>query len=204
MASSYPPVEILKFSVSDLYKEDPAILNDFLDGVAKTPGVADVWHGPEIQDDSYYYVVTAWAPGAHTDSAYTGLKNALTPACKEFVFAYPTHFGSVNVAAALGAPVTEIAVVNVKEDVTLTRFHEATNDLIAKMALNLPNEVVPGGHGSVENEPRKFVICMGWQSVERFYGEIHATPVVLEAVTTLRGLLNFDLRHAKMTKYTTN
>ena len=40
--------------------------------------------------------------------------------------------------------------------------------------------------------------------MQRFYSEIKARPEPIEAVMTLRGLVDFDLKHAKLAKYTTN
>ena len=77
-----------------------------------------------------------------------------------------TYFGDANTDAALGAPITELAVADVKADVEIARFEAAGLDLLTKLISQLPNEVVPGGRGSVVGEPRKFVICLGWQSLE--------------------------------------
>ncbi|KIP06412.1 hypothetical protein PHLGIDRAFT_515350 [Phlebiopsis gigantea 11061_1 CR5-6] len=199
--SSYPQIEVLKFAVSDAYKQDPAVLNQFLNKIVKAPGVANVWHGPEVQNEAYHYVVVTpthlnveWAY-KDAPSAYAGIQDALTPAQKEVLYVYYTHFGDANTDAALGAPITELAVADVKADVELARFTAAGNDLLTKLISKLPNEVVPGGRGSVVGEPRKFVVCLGWQSLE-------SIPELVEAVTTLRGLADVDLKHARLSKYT--
>ncbi|KIP08444.1 hypothetical protein PHLGIDRAFT_377505 [Phlebiopsis gigantea 11061_1 CR5-6] len=200
-SSSYPQLEVLKFAVSDAYKQDVAVLNQLLDKVVKVPGVTNVWHGPEVQDEAYHYVVVKWA---HRDapSTYADIAEALTPARKELLYGHYTQFGDVNTDAALGAPITELMPVDVKADVELARYEAIATDLHAKLIAKVPDEVVPGGRGSVVGETRKFMICNGWQSLERSYSAIQSKPELVEAVTALQGLADFDLKHARLSKYT--
>lgn len=95
-----------------------------------------------------------------------GIKDALAPAYKELHFVHYTHFGNADAVPALGAPITEFAIANVKEGVDVARVDEATNDLVAKIIAAIPEEATPGGRGTIVGEPRKFVICLGWHSVE--------------------------------------
>lgn len=70
------------------------------------------------------------------------------------------------VEQSLNAPVTELAVVDVKETTDMDSFEEQGTALTQQIKESVPEEIFPGSRGTVDENPRQFIVCLGWHSVE--------------------------------------
>lgn len=73
---------------------------------------------------------------------------------------------SVPVEKALNSPVTELAVLTVKDTTDSAQFEKVGNELIQKIFEHLPDEVIAGGRGAIDGKPKQFIVCLGWYSLE--------------------------------------
>ena len=89
-----------------------------------------------------------------------------------------------EVEKALNAPVTELGLWDLKESTDRTQFSESGKTVVPRIYEKLSSEVFEGGWGHVVESDRKFMICLGWYSVE--------VRVIIPAIRKL-GLTIFTL-----------
>ncbi|EKM51873.1 uncharacterized protein PHACADRAFT_150667 [Phanerochaete carnosa HHB-10118-sp] len=201
-----PVAEIAKLVASDAYRADPTVVNEALEILAKTPGFIAAWHGLEIQDPQYLYAVILWESVEHHRAliadqvAYPAIGEKMRKVSNGRVWLYHVHFNA-EVDKALNAPTTELALMTVKDSVETSQYLETAKTIVPQIYSTLPNEVFEGGWGPTVENDRKFMICLGWHSVERFFAAFKGAPELFARITALKELSEVDLRHAKLTKY---
>lgn len=115
--------------------------------------------------------------------------------------------------------------MNLKETANVEIFQEKEAALAQTIKESLPDEIFPGSWGPVDENRRQFIVCFGWHSVEvsfnlrirrlrlivpplpklqRLQSEMPKHPELLLKLAAVKELAEVDLKHAKLTKYSSN
>lgn len=71
-----------------------------------------------------------------------------------------------SVEPSLEAPVTEFAIWDLHESTDAEKFLDTLKGLRATVRKDCPGEVFPGSAGPTVENPRKYIVCLGWHSIE--------------------------------------
>lgn len=71
-----------------------------------------------------------------------------------------------SVEPSLEAPDTEFAIWDLHESTDADKFLDTLKELRATVYKDCPGEVFPGSAGPTVENPRKYIVCLGWHSIE--------------------------------------
>ncbi|EKM51902.1 uncharacterized protein PHACADRAFT_187291 [Phanerochaete carnosa HHB-10118-sp] len=186
-----PVAEIAKIVASDAYRADYTVINEVFEILTETPGFVGIWHGLTVQEPQYLYVVILWETVEHHRAlmedqvVYPAFNEKMRKVSNGRVWKYHVHFNN-DTDKALSAPVTEFALTTA-EDSTEVAGHLETADISFPLLYKtLPDEIFESGWGPTVESDRKFMICLGWHS--------------LELTAQMFQLPEVDAMHAKLTK----
>lgn len=81
------------------------------------------------------------------------------------VYLYHVPF-SAPIDTALAAPFTELAMFTLKPEAVRDGMPQKLDTLLQQMYEQVPEDVHAGGWGSIVEDERKFLVCLGWQDLE--------------------------------------
>ncbi|GJE88292.1 hypothetical protein PsYK624_043750 [Phanerochaete sordida] len=207
---SGPTYEIVKVVASDAYLADASVINEVAALLSKTPGFLGAWQGLDIHEPTHLWLIVAWETIEHhrtlmaDKEKYPPLRAALQKAAKEMLAMEHVRF-SGDFARALAAPVTELAVWTRKADADKAAFDAALGALVALLegaAAKTDTDVCIAGAGAVVEDERKFVVGLGWPSLERFKAAVAAPPAeVVAKLGAVKQLGDVELKLVSLTKY---
>ncbi|GJE88293.1 hypothetical protein PsYK624_043760 [Phanerochaete sordida] len=202
-----PTFEILKVVATEAYHADWKLVGDVAGKLSKAPGFLGAWQGLDVEDSTYLWLIVAWESVEHhralidDKEQYPILLASLHTVAKEIVFMHHAIF-SGDFTKALGAPATEFAIWTLKEGVDRAEFQAGLAELTQLIERDAAGEVFEGGWGAILEDERKFIVGLGWHSMERFKAAIAAAPEVRAKVGALRQLAaDVDLKLASLSKY---
>lgn len=71
-----------------------------------------------------------------------------------------------SIESALNAPITEFAIWDLPESTDADKFYETLKELRALVYEKCSSDVFKGSGGPTVENPRKYIVCLGWHSVE--------------------------------------
>lgn len=135
----------------------------------------------------------------------------------------------VNVETALNAPITELAVMTLKESANRDELLRRSHETLAKMYEELPGVIIPGSCAPLVDNDKKLQVCVGWQSYEvrhsrssalymevdiecmvspscwqLFQSEVPRAQGIQPMIMELREMMELVMNHGKLTKFITN
>ncbi|KAG5648346.1 hypothetical protein DXG03_004918 [Asterophora parasitica] len=176
-----PIVEIVRFTGSDAYVNDPLVLKDAVDIILR----ADAW-------DSYDHHRSF---KGHPN--FPKLISSLAPAHSDGPLDVQNVDFDQDAAPALNAGATEVVFLSPRAGVDLEDFLAAVKTLRAALVEQGVRGIALG-----ESKEKKgtWVFVLGWDSVQA-HTETVAKGAFPELIGKLLALANADIKHVGLTKY---
>lgn len=155
--------------------------------------------------------------------AYAKLGAAIQKAAADKQYLYHVNY-SAEIYTALDAPVTEFAIWTINQGTPREQFKACLGEIIARADADptLKDEVFRGSWGAIVEDERKFMVTLGWHSLEvrarrlvryeiwvahgvlglqRFSAAVYNAKELVELITSVKQLAELDLKHTKLTKF---
>ncbi|EMD34351.1 hypothetical protein CERSUDRAFT_117230 [Gelatoporia subvermispora B] len=207
MSAALPCVEIAWAASADTYRENPAdtsIVQPAAEILKKTPGWIKTYHGLQTEDqkDTYLYIV--WETLAHHQAL---MKDAIYPTLGEAVRKFwATRGQMVHVQptsepyAALGAPVTELALIKLKPGQSKEKLEELAN-LLTKGAPRDGTGLVDAVWGPVVERSDTVALILGWTSVEAHWKLVTTDPGAIDILKQIKEIADIEVTHSAQREY---
>ncbi|GJE88290.1 hypothetical protein PsYK624_043730 [Phanerochaete sordida] len=204
-----PVVGIVKVSATEAYRANPSIINEALAILASVPGTLGQWHGLGIQDPESLYFVNVWESAARREAfaqdtdTYARLAKAIGAAFDSAAPAWRYHVPFVvEPSKALSSPATEFAVWRVKDGVDVEQFKPLVQRLHGLAAERLGADVAAGSWGATLEDPRVFVVCIGWSSIEAYKTAAATQKEIMGHIGEMMQIADLvEAKHAGLTRY---
>ncbi|EKM51901.1 uncharacterized protein PHACADRAFT_127906 [Phanerochaete carnosa HHB-10118-sp] len=205
---SLPTIGIVKVPTTEAYRANPSVINDALAILSKAPGTLGQWHDLGLQNPEYIYFVNAWESIAHRDAfaqdkeTYTRVHQAINPAFDPTGPSWRYHVQfAVEPFKALDALVTELTVMQLKDGADSEQFKGMLRTLQDVLAERLGGDVSARAWGVSFEDPRVFVACLGWMSLEASKAAAEQEKGIITCINQILQLADVEAKHATLTRY---
>lgn len=205
---SPPTIGILKVPATEAYLADPSVIDEALAILSQVPGTLGQWHGRGVQDPAYIYFVNAWESIGHRSAfaqdkdTYAKVGVAISPVFDSANPAWRYHVQfSGDPFKSLDGPVTEFAVWRLKEGTDGDQFARKLQELHDLVAERLGLDVSTGAWGASLEDPRVYLSCVGWASVEVFNGACEREEGIITLLGQMQETADLEAKHAGLSRY---
>ncbi|KAI0344607.1 hypothetical protein BDW22DRAFT_1427296 [Trametopsis cervina] len=199
-----PVLEIVVATPSELYrKEGTKAVEEASKIITQVEGHIFSYTGDGIQDPHQFFIAVAW--NRHEDhialmndkQTYSAFGTALFKNISEIHLLH--HAKLDDPYPALDSPVTEIVLYTLHPEADREKFVELVTELYDR-ASNLDG-AAKGGHGPFIEDERKWVLILGFQSVEEFQRIAAVDPKVGQLIGQLKEFADATMTLVPFHKY---
>ncbi|KAF7422424.1 hypothetical protein PC9H_010580 [Pleurotus ostreatus] len=202
-----PLIEVLAVNVSDGFTKDPKVVYQLVNILKNVPGYITTYYGFQQEDKTKGYVLNVWETYEHhaalmQEPNYPEVVTAfsLMPAAPMPENTVMDHVAFAPYpVTALDAPVTEMAILTLKEG----QDAKVLNEELAKLAKAL--DAAKGAHppcsfGASRQRPEHNVLLVGWDNVQAHLDSVYGPGGPTDVIERLGKLADVSFSHTAFTK----
>ncbi|KAF9498957.1 hypothetical protein BDN71DRAFT_1587005 [Pleurotus eryngii] len=202
-----PIIEVLTVNVSDGFVKDPKVVYQLVNILKNVPGYITTYYGFQHEDKTKGYVLNVWETVGHhaalmQEPSYPEVVTAfsLMPAAPMPENTVMDHVAFAPYpVTALDAPITEMAVVTLKEGQDAKLLKEE----LANLAKAL--DVAKGAHplcsfGASRQRPEHNVLLVGWDNIQIHNDSVYGPGGPTDVIARIKKLADVSVSHTAFTK----